>query len=31
MSKEAILNGEVNQLCGFKIGSGYYAVEVLDV
>ena len=31
MSKEAILNGEVNQLCGFKIGSGHYAVEVLDV
>ncbi|MCP4912054.1 MAG: chemotaxis protein CheW [Oligoflexia bacterium] len=31
MSNESILHGDVNQLCGFKIGSGHYAVEVLDV
>ncbi|MDC1175576.1 chemotaxis protein CheW [Bacteriovoracaceae bacterium] len=31
MSKENIFSSNDKQLCGFKIGKGHYAVEVLDV
>ena len=31
MSQDNVSSNNVKQLCGFKIGKGHYAVEVLDV
>jgi purine-binding chemotaxis protein CheW len=31
MSNESIANEHNRQLCGFKVGTGFYAISVLDV
>lgn len=31
MEQENLTSGKTTQLCGFKIGSGFYAISVLDV